>query len=256
VVARDRGRADLTLAGLRKAGPGLAHSAHIADLSILAEMKRVGREIAAAEPRIDVLINNAGNVFPTRRVTADRLERTFATNHMAYFVLTHELRDRLVASTPARVVNTASRAHVGHSLDFDDLQLAKGYSLVKAYGRSKLANILFTRELARRLTGTGVTANCLHPGFVATGLGQRAGGIFALVVRIFMLRAGPPGPGAETIVHLASAPDVAAVSGGYFVPVGRQAEPSPAARDDLAARRLWDESERIAGSRIEVLSAR
>ncbi len=247
LVARDRGRADLTLADLRKAGPNIAHSAHIADLSILAEMKRVGQEIAAAEPRIGVLINNAGNVFPTRRVTADGLECTFATNHMAYFVLTHELRDRLAASAPARVVNTASRAHMGHALDFVDLQLARGYSLMKAYGRSKLANILFTRELARRLAGAGVTANCLHPGFVATGLGQRRGGIFAFVVRSFMLLAGPPEPGAETIVHLASSPDVASITGGYFVPGGRQAEPSPAARDDIAARRLWEESERIAG---------
>jgi NAD(P)-dependent dehydrogenase (short-subunit alcohol dehydrogenase family) len=247
LVARDRGRADFTVAALRKAGPNLAHAAHIADLSILAEMKRVGREIAAAEPRIDVLINNAGNVFPTRRVTTDGLECTFATNHMAYFVLTHELREALIAAAPARVVNTASRAHVGHSLDFDNLQLARGYSIMTAYGRSKLANILFTRELARRLAGAGVTANCLHPGFVATGLGQRTGGIFGRVVRLTMMFAGPPEPGAQTIVHLASSPDVAAVTGGYFVPVGRQAEPSAGARADLAARRLWDESARIAG---------
>jgi NAD(P)-dependent dehydrogenase (short-subunit alcohol dehydrogenase family) len=247
LVARDRGRADATVAALRKAGPNIAHSPHIADLSILAEMKRVGREIAAAEPRIDVLINNAGNIFPTRQTTPDGLECTFATNHMAYFVLAHELRERLVASAPARVVNTASRAHVGYALDFDDLQLTRGYSLGKAYGRSKLANILFTRELARRLAGTGVTANCLHPGFVATGLGQRNRGIFGPVVRFVMLFAGRPEPGAETIVHLASSPDVAAITGGYFVPIGKQAEPSPAARDDLAARRLWDESERIAG---------
>jgi NAD(P)-dependent dehydrogenase (short-subunit alcohol dehydrogenase family) len=210
-------------------------------------MKRVGRDIAAAEPRIDVLINNAGNIFPTRQMTPDGLESTFATNHMAYFVLTHELRERLIASAPARVVNTASRAHVRHLLDFDDLQLTKGYSLGRAYGRSKLANILFTRELARRLAGTGVTANCLHPGFVATGLGQRNRSIFGLVVRSFMLLAGPPEPGAETIVHLASSPDVAAIAGGYFVPVGKQAEPSSAACDDAVARRLWDESERIAG---------
>jgi NAD(P)-dependent dehydrogenase (short-subunit alcohol dehydrogenase family) len=247
LVARDRGRADVTLAALRKAAPNLAHDAHIADLSILAEMKRVGREIAAAEPRIDVLINNAGNVFPTRRVTADGLECTFATNHMAYFVVTHALRKAMIAAAPARVVSTASRAHVGHSLDFDDLQLARGYSIGTAYGRSKLANILFTRELARRLAGAGVTANCLHPGFVATGLGQRTGGIFGGVVRIVMLFAGPPEPGAQTIVHLASSPDVAAVTGGYFIPVGRQAEPSPAARAELAARRLWEESARIAG---------
>jgi NAD(P)-dependent dehydrogenase (short-subunit alcohol dehydrogenase family) len=245
-VARDRGRADATLAALRKAGPSLAHSAHIADLSSLGETKRVGREIAVVEARIDVLINNAGNVFPTRQVTPDGLERTFATNHMAYFVLTHELRERLVASAPARIVNTASGAHVGQSLDFDDVQLAKGYSIRKAYGRSKLANILFTRELARRLAGTDVTANCLHPGFVSTGLGQRNGGFFGVVVRFFFRFAGPPEPGAQTIVHLASSPDVASVTGAYFIS-SRQAEPSSAASDDLTARRLWDESERIAG---------
>jgi len=246
LVARDRGRADATLVGLRKAGPNVAHRAHIADLSILAEMKRVGQEIAAAEPRIDVLINNAGNVFPRRELTPDGLERTFATNHMAYFVLTHCLRERLMAAAPARIVNTASAAHIGRTLDFDDLQLAKQYIVMTAYGRSKLANILFTRELARRLAGTGVTANCLHPGFVATGLGQRDGGIFGLMVRFSMLFADPAERGAQTIVYLASSPDVASVSGAYFIS-SRQAEPSSAARDDAAARRLWEESERIAG---------
>ena len=135
---------------------------------------------------------------------------------------------------------------MGYALDFDDLQLTRGYSLGRAYGRSKLANILFTRELARRLAGTGVTANCLHPGFVATGLGQRRGGIFGSVVRFVMRFAGRPEPGAETIVYLASSPDVAGITGGYFVPTGQKAEPSPAACDDLAARRLWEESERIA----------
>jgi NAD(P)-dependent dehydrogenase (short-subunit alcohol dehydrogenase family) len=247
LVARDRGRADLTLAKLREAGPGAAHSAHIADLSLLAEVKRVGREIAAAEPRIDVLINNAGNVFLTRQLTPDGLERTFATNHMAYFVLTHELCDRLVASAPARIVSTASRAHRGRSLDFDNLQLEKGYSIMQAYGRSKLANIMFTRELARRLAGTRVTANCIHPGFVATGLGQRRGGLFGAVVRFFFKFAGPPEPGADTIVYVATSPNAADVTGAYFVPIGKRAEPSQAARDDLAARRLWEESERIAG---------
>jgi len=245
LVARNRARADATLTGLREVGPNLAHRAHIADLSSLAEMKRAGREIAAAEPRVDVLINNAGNVFPARQVTPDGLERTFATNHMAYFVLTHELRERLVAAAPGRVVNTASAAHIGRALDFDDLQLTRHYGIMTAYGRSKLANILFTRELARRLAGTGVTANCLHPGFVATGLGQRTGGIFGLAVRFTMLFAGRPERGAQTIVHLASSPDVASVSGAYFIS-SREAEPSPAARDDVAAQRLWEESEKIA----------
>jgi NAD(P)-dependent dehydrogenase (short-subunit alcohol dehydrogenase family) len=246
LVARDPQRAQATLARLREAGSDLAHRAHFADLSILAEVMRVGREIAAAEPRIDVLINNAGNVFPSREVTPDRLERTFAINHMAYFVLTRCLRERLVAAAPARIVNTASAAHRGCTLDFDDLQLARNYGIMTAYGRSKLANILFTRELARRLAGTGVTANCLHPGFVATGLGQRAGGMFGRVVRLAMLFAGRADNGARTIVHLASSPDVVSVSGGYFI-ASRQAEPSRAARDDAAAKRLWEESERIAG---------
>ncbi len=247
LVARDRGRADAMLARLREVGPGAAHSAHIADLSLIAETKRVGGEIAVAEPRIDVLINNAGSVFPVRQLTADGLERTFATNHMAYFVLTHALRGRLTASAPARVVSTASRAHRDQVLDFGDLQLAKGYSIMRAYGRSKLANVLFTRELARRLGGTGVTANCIHPGFVTTGLGQRRAGLFGVVVRLFFLSAGPPEPGGDTIVYVASSPDVDAVTGQYFVPVGEQKEPSAAARDAGAARRLWEESERLAG---------
>jgi NAD(P)-dependent dehydrogenase (short-subunit alcohol dehydrogenase family) len=246
LVARDPARANRTLARLRAAGPHFAHRAHLADLSVLAEVKRVGAEIAAAEPRIDVLINNAGNVFPRREVTADGLERTFATNHMAYFVLTALLRERLTAAAPSRIVNTASAAHLGRTLDFDDLQLASGYAIKTAYGRSKLANILFTRELARRLAGTGVTANCLHPGFVATGLGQRAGGIFALAVRFAMLFAGRPESGANTIVHLASSPDVASTNRGYFIE-SRPAQPSVAAQDDGAAKRLWEESERIAG---------
>ena len=246
LVARSHRRAEVTLAKLRKVGPNFAHRARFADLSILSEVKRVGQEIAAAESRIDVLVNNAGNVFARRELTPDGLERTFATNHMAYFVLTHCLRERLMAAAPARIVNTASAAHIGRTLDFDDLQLAKQYIVMTAYGRSKLANRLFTRELARRLAGTGVTANCLHPGFVATGLGQRDGGIFGLMVRFSMLFADPAERGAQTIVYLASSPDVASVSGAYFIS-SRQAEPSSAARDDAAARRLWEESERIAG---------
>jgi NAD(P)-dependent dehydrogenase (short-subunit alcohol dehydrogenase family) len=245
LVARDRGRAERTLARLRAVGPHSAHQAHIADLSRIGDTKEVGARIAAQEPRIDVLINNAGNVFAGRALTADGLERTFALNHMAYFVLTHALRDRLLAAAPARIVNTASGAHRGNSLDFDDLQMQRSYRGLTAYGRSKLANILFTRELARRLSGTGVTANCLHPGFVVTGLGQRDGGFFSVMVRLSMLFAGKPERGAATIVHLAAAPDAATASGGYYVDC-REAQPSRAAQDDDAARRLWEESVRLA----------
>jgi NAD(P)-dependent dehydrogenase (short-subunit alcohol dehydrogenase family) len=247
LVARSRRRGGAALARLAAHGPGIAHSIHYADLSRLAEMKRVGAEIAAAEPRIDVLINNAGCLFGRREVTEDGLERTFAVNHVAYFVLTQLLRDQLIAAAPARIVNTASDAHRRENLDFADLQFTNGYRFRAAYGRSKLANILFTRELARRLAGTGVTANCLHPGFVATDLGQRDNGLLAILIRLVMLvRAGPPEQGAETIVYLASAPDVAEVSGGYFTDC-RPATPSREAQNDDDARRLWAETARIAG---------
>jgi NAD(P)-dependent dehydrogenase (short-subunit alcohol dehydrogenase family) len=246
LIARDRPRADSTLGRLRALGAPSAHQAHIADLSSLRDTKEVGARIAAQEPRIDVLINNAGNIFARRAVTADGLERTFALNHMAYFVLTHALRERLIAGSPARIVNTASGAHRGNALDFGDLQMERRYRALTAYGRSKLANILFTRELARRLAGTGVTANCLHPGFVATGLGQRGAGIFGTMVRFAMVFAGNPERGAKTIVHLAAAPDAATATGGYFVDC-RAAQPSRAAQNDDDARRLWEESLQLAG---------
>ena len=246
LVARDQARADRTLERLRAVGKSAAHTAHIADLSSLAEVRQVGAAIAAEEPRIDVLINNAGNIFARRGETVDGLERTFALNHMAYFVLTRELRARLVASAPARIVNTASNAHRGNVLDFDDLQMRNRYRAMTAYGRSTLANILFTRELARRLAGTGVTANCLHPGFVATGLGQRGAGFFGLMVRLAMLTAGKPEDGAKTVAYLATAaPEVATTTGGYFVDC-RAAMPTAAAQQDADARRLWEESERLA----------
>ena len=246
LVARDKGRGEAALARLRARAPGAAHSIHYADLSRLAEMKRVAAEIAAAEPRIDALINNAGALFSSRHVTEDRLELTFALNHMAYFLLTHGLRERLLASAPARVVNTASDAHKRANLDLDDLQSANGYSGFKAYGRSKLANILFTRELARRLAGAGVTANCLHPGFVATRFGDQTGGLLSSVVRAAKIFAISSEEGAETLVYLASAPEVANVSGAYFYKC-RPATPTKEAQDDAAAQRLWIESAKLAG---------
>jgi len=182
IVARDEARAQATMRKLEAKAPKLGHRMHLADLSSMADTRKVGAAIAASEPRIDVLINNAGALFSERRVTPEGLELTFALNHMAYFVLTEALRDNLVASTPARIVSTSSTAHQGASLDFDDLQSAKAYGGLKVYGRSKLANILFTRELARRLAGTGVTANCLHPGVVATRFGQSSGGFAGLVI--------------------------------------------------------------------------
>ena len=197
LVARDRSRGEGTLARLREKAPGLAHTVHYADLTRISEMKRVAAEVAEAEPRIDVLVNNAGAMFSTRKLTEDGLEHTFALNHMAYFVVTQGLRERHVASAPARVVSTASAAHQGARLDFDDLQLAKSFSAMKAYGHSKLCNILFTRELGRRLRGTGVTANCLHPGFVATRFADESGGLISRFAGLAKLLAISPEKGAE-----------------------------------------------------------
>jgi NAD(P)-dependent dehydrogenase (short-subunit alcohol dehydrogenase family) len=245
LVARDPARAEAMLARLRAIAPAAAHRAHLADLSRIGEMKRVAAEIAAAEPRIDLLINNAGALFGARRLTEDGLERSFAVNHLAYFVLTLGLRERLRAAAPARVVNTASTMHRVGWLDFDDLQYARFYNGVLAYARSKLCNILFTRELARRWAGTGVTVNCHHPGFVRTRFGNHSG-LMAPLVFVAKAVAIPPAWGARTLVHLATAPEVADVTGGYFVRC-RLTRPSRSAQDDDMARRLWDETARIAG---------
>lgn len=248
LVARDKARGEAALSRLCLAGPGIEHSIHYADLSRLSEMKRVAAEIAAAETRIDVLINNAGALFASRQVTEDGLELTFALNHMSYFVLTHGLRERLRASAPARVINTASDAHKGEKLDFRDLQSASNYRGLHVYGRSKLCNILYTSELARRWAGSGVIANSLHPGFVDTRFGDESGGLLSFGVRIAKTFAISPEKGAETIVYLASANDqqLAGTNGLYFYKC-RPATPTREARDEDAARRLWQESERFAG---------
>lgn len=232
---------------LRERGPGATHCIHYADLSVLSELKRVGYAIADAEARIDVLINNAGALYSRRDVTEDGLERTFATNHVSYFVLTHLLRDRLLATPRARVVSTASHAHRGAQLNFGDLQMENGYSGFKAYKRSKLCNILFTRELARRLEGTGATANSLHPGFVNTRFGEgNSNGIGSHVIRLLKKFALSPEKGAETLVYLASSDVPAVVSGSYFYKC-RITTPSREAQNDEAARRLWQETTKLAG---------
>ena len=163
LIARDQKRAEETMGRLRRTSPEVEHAVHFADLLRIADVKRVAAAIAAQEPHIDVLINNAGAMFASRQLTDQGLERTFALNHMAYFVLTAGLRERLIASAPARIVNTASAAHLRAKLDFDDLQLERGFGPMKAYGRSKLCNVLFTRELARRMEGTGVRRTASIP---------------------------------------------------------------------------------------------
>jgi NAD(P)-dependent dehydrogenase (short-subunit alcohol dehydrogenase family) len=249
LVGRDRGRGEAALARLRAAAPGVEASIYYGDLSLMSEQKRVATEIRNAEPRIDVLINNAGAMFSSRHETDEGLEATFALNHMAYFVVTNILLDRLQASASARIVSTASGVHVGQHLDFDDLQSAEHYRGMRTYGRSKLANILFTRELARRLAGTKVAANCLHPGFVATRFGGGNGLVTRIGIRIAMLGAIKVEQGAETIVYLASAPEVEGFSGGYYRQ-RRLAQTSPQGQDFDAARRLWAESARLSGMAV------
>lgn len=245
LIARDRDRADATVAKLHSANAAAEHLAHLADLTTLAEMKRVAAAIAAAEPRIDVLVNNAGAIFPRREVTGDGLERTFAVDHMGYFAVTLGLIERLRATPGARVVSTASVAHRGAKLDFDDLQMERGWSAFGAYGRAKLANILFTRALARRLEASGATANCFHPGAVASRFGDNAGPVAKAAKTLFRRAMVSPEQGAQTLIWLASSPHVTGVSGRYFARRA-QATPSAAARDDTAAERLWAESARMA----------
>jgi len=220
------------------------------DLSDLSSVRRGAAEILELAPRLDVLVNNAGVVLGDRRVTVDGYEATFATNHLGPFLLTYLLLERLKASAPARIVTVASTAHntARQGLPFDDLQSEHRYRSMRVYGQSKLANILFTKELARRLEGTGVTANCLHPGTVRTGYARDgdANGLLAFGVTVV----GPfflsPAKGARTSVYLASSPEVAEVSGEYFVKC-RPRQPRAWGRDPEAARRLWAVSEELTG---------
>jgi NAD(P)-dependent dehydrogenase (short-subunit alcohol dehydrogenase family) len=242
-IARDRARGEETLKHLRAISDG-DHQAYYADLSRLSEMRRIAGEIAAAEPHVDILVNNAGAMFNTRKVTEDGFEKTFALNHMAYFVLTNLLLPKIGAG--ARIVSTASDAHKGAKLDFSDMQSSHHYSGFAVYGRSKLCNILFTRELARRLQGTGITANCFHPGFVATRFGNEAGGALSFGIRAAKTFALTPEEGAQTMVYLASSPDVADVSGSYFVKC-KTATPAREAQNDADAQRLWEISAELSG---------
>jgi NAD(P)-dependent dehydrogenase (short-subunit alcohol dehydrogenase family) len=244
IVARsaERGRAAVDeIAAETGAKVGLL----LADLSLMADVRRLAADFRAGHERLHVLINNAGAINQTRKVTAEGLEVTFATNHLAYFLLTHELLPLLEASgapgRTARIVNVASTAHHRAKLDMDDVMLEHGYRPMLAYGNSKLCNILFTYELARRLAGKPVTANCLHPGVVATGFGLNDPGLFKLGVRIaapFFLTAER---GARTSIYVATSPEIEGVSGKYFDKC-KPRRTRATSYDEGLARRLWDRS--------------
>ncbi|MCS6993465.1 MAG: SDR family oxidoreductase [Anaerolineales bacterium] len=213
----------------------------LADLSTHAGVQLTAHEFKRRHTRLDVLINNAGAIYMSRQISADGLEMTFALNHLNYFHLTNLLLETLKSSAPARIINVSSDAHRGHVIEFDNLQGEKSYSGWTAYGRSKLMNLLFTYELARRLEGKGVTVNALHPGFVATGFGKNNGALMRLAMRLISPIARSAEEGAATGIYLACSLEVEGVSGKYFV--DKQAVPSdPASYDQQTAQRLWETS--------------
>ncbi len=247
MVARDRRRGDKAQEEVKRRSGSARVSLLLHDLSTAAEVREVAREFRAGHARLDVLINNAGSVSPTRRLTADGLEQTLAVNHLAYFLLTNLLLDLLEKSAPARVVNVASIGHRRGTMDFDDLQFEKGgYSIMGAYNRSKLANVLFSNELARRLQGKGVTVNSLHPGSVATNIWSHAPWYARPVLAVAKLLMISPERGADAIVDLATNPAHDGRTGGYYED-GRLTEPALLARDQAVARRLWEVSARLTG---------
>lgn len=245
LVARSAARGAAAAAEVRDAARDGADVEVVhADLSSQAAVRRLAADVLARHQRVDVLVNNAGAIHTSRRLTEDGIELTWAVNHLAPFLLTTLLLDRLRASAPARVVTTSSGAHRGTRIPFDDANAEHGYRAAgfQRYGQSKLANILFTAELARRLEGTGVTATCFHPGFVASGFNRNNGALMRLGMTLVRPFARSPERGAETLVWLVASPGAGAGSGGYFVD-RRRREPSRAARDPEAARRLWELSE-------------
>jgi NAD(P)-dependent dehydrogenase (short-subunit alcohol dehydrogenase family) len=248
LTARDQSRGEAAVREVSERSGNPEVSLVTFDLGSLASVRQGAAEVLERCDRIDVLLNNAGLVLSDRRVSADGYEMTFAVNHLGPFLLTNLLLDRVKAGGPARVVNVASTAHnsARRGMPFDDLQSTQRYAGMKVYGESKLANILFTTELARRLEGTGVTANCLHPGTVATGYGRDGDskGVLAFGLKLIKPFILTPEKGARTSVYVASSPEVDGVTGRYFVKC-RQKTPSKAARDPQAARRLWEVSEEL-----------
>ncbi len=247
LVCRDRSRGEKTVDEIRRETGNAAVNLMLADLSAQQSIRKLASDFLARGEPLDILVNNAGVFNLKRSVTEDNIETVFAVNHLSYFMLTLLLLARLKQNARARIVNVASEAHRSGTIDFDDLEGARSYRPMHIYGRSKLANILFTYELARRLEGTGVIVNCLHPGGVATGLGLNNGAIARLLARLIHPFLRTPEEGARTQVYLASSPEVEGVSGAYFVDC-KPAKSSPESYDASVARRLWETSARMTGT--------
>jgi NAD(P)-dependent dehydrogenase (short-subunit alcohol dehydrogenase family) len=246
LVCRSETKGRAALEEVRAVAKGAPPELLVADLARLDDVRRVAADFRRAHDRLDVLLNNAGLIVPSFHTTPDGLEETFAVNHLAPFVLTGELLDLLKATAArageARIVNVASRAHQRGSMHWDDLEGRKGYSSLAAYSQSKLANILFTYELARRLEGTGVTVNCLHPGVIASGFGKTYSGVFSVLVRLAKPFLASPEEGAKTSVYLASSAEVSRVTGRYFVDC-KATRSNAASYDEASWVKLWEVSE-------------
>ena len=247
ITGRDPARTEAAAAGIRAAPGSPAVDGFAADLSVQAGVRHLAAQVLDTYPRLDVLVNNAGGFWAHRHVTADGLEHTFALNHLAPFLLTSLLLDRLTVSAPARIVTVSSGAHTGGRIDFGDLQGERNYSGQRAYSQSKLANVMFTYELARRLDGTGVTATVLHPGVVRTSFGaEDQEAYFAIMIGVARLVMKTPAQGAATSIYLASSPQAEGVTGRYYAN-RKPKTSSKASYDTAAAARLWQASADLAG---------
>lgn len=244
IASRNADRCAFTAAEIRKQTGNLSIDYLAADLSSQREIRDLARRYCEKYNRLDVLVNNAGGFYMKRYLTEDQIELTWALNHLSYFLLTNLLLDLLKTSAPSRVINVSSNAHLGGSIKFNNLEGKQGYSGWPAYAQSKLANILFTFELARRLEGSGVTANVLHPGFVATGFGKNNPGLINVLMRLAHLFAISPEEGAKTGVYLATSPEVEGVTGQYFIKQ-KSVQAAKTAYDRYTARRLWKVSEKM-----------
>lgn len=246
MVCRSQERGQAAQAEIKAASHNDSVDLMLADLSSQAAIRRLAQSFKEKYQQLDVLVNNAGAVFMQRRLSEDGLEMTFALNHLGYFLLTNLLLDVIKASAPARIVNVSSEAHRGRKINFDDLQGEQSYSGYNDYGQSKLANILFTYELARRLEGSGVTVNCMHPGFVGSNFARNNGLLARVAMTLLRPFARSPEKGAETAVYLASSPQVEGVSGHYFIDK-EEATSSPESYDEAVAQRLWQVSMELTG---------
>jgi len=246
MVCRSKERGEKAMAEVKRRSRSDSVELLLADLASLDSVRALAKEFQEKHDTLHVLVNNAGVARVRRSSTVDGFETTFQVDYLSHFLLTNLLLETLKKSAPSRIINVSSASHYGGHLDFDDLQMKKGYGVMKAYSRAKLAQVLFTYELSRRLKGTGVTVNCLHPGAVATNMWGRPMGPFSFLAKISRLFLISPEKGAETPVYLASSPEVEGASGKYY-DEKRSKESSTESYDVASAQRLWKESEKMAG---------